>query len=80
MKPTVHLNGTSKLELKMAYENAANAVFYALDMLVKTAPHGRDYYPQGEQAIRDAVREHSLRAKKLREVLDELQTIEGGLV
>jgi len=79
-RPTVHLNGTSRDELRRAYENASQAVFRALDAVAQASPNGRDYYPQGPDAIITAGKQHRERTKKLHEVLEELQAIEEGLL
>jgi hypothetical protein len=78
--PTVHLNGTSRDELRKTYETASQAVFAALDAVSHTSPNGRDYYPQGPDVIVTAGAQHRERTKKLHEVLVELQAIEEGLV
>jgi hypothetical protein len=39
--------------------DALIAVQDAICAVRKTAPHGRDYYPQGEGAIIQAMQEHS---------------------
>jgi hypothetical protein len=76
-KPTIHLNGTSREALSAGYKNAAVAIEDALNVLAVShpegaAPHGRDYYPQGENAYRDARKEHEARLQKLRDVVAEL--------
>jgi hypothetical protein len=43
--------------------------------LDETQPNARDYYPQGDDAFQQAVREHNARVRRLREVSDELYTI-----
>lgn len=73
--PMVHLNGTSQQSLLDAYKDAATAVSRAMDALVATAPNGRDYYPLGDNALREALVEHRARMLKLAEVKDELAAI-----
>jgi hypothetical protein len=73
--PTVHLNGTSRDGLLTGYRDAYEAVSEAIDKLAACSPHGRDYYPQGEQAIVEAGREHRLRIKRLTEVKNDLETL-----
>jgi hypothetical protein len=41
--------------------------------LVQTAPNGRDYYPQGADALGKATDEHLARMQKVRDVIKELQ-------
>ena len=43
--------------------------------LVEAAPNGRDYYPLGDAALRQAEAEHRSRADRLRSVRDELQAL-----
>lgn len=57
--PTVHMNGTSKRELVESYEKAAYAIAQAQDALSACSPNGRDYYPQGNDAISKAMAEFS---------------------
>ena len=73
--PTIHLNGTSKRELYLAYFTAHNALQDAIDTLAKSAPHGRDYYPQGDSVIYDAAKEHAKRMVTLNNVLRELEEL-----
>ncbi len=73
--PMVHLNGTSQQSLLDAYEDAATAVSRAIDALAATAPNGRDYYPLGDNALREALAEHRARQLKLAGVKDELAAI-----
>jgi len=75
MVPTVHLNGTSRDELSRQVCQAYAAVVEAGRALAASAPNGRDYYPQGQDAIIRAMTQHELRMRKLREVADELQHI-----
>lgn len=73
--PTIHLNGTSKDRLLEAIENAHAATLKAQEALAETAPNGRDYYPQGPDAIFKAQDEHKARMRKLVEVQMELEHI-----
>ena len=73
--PTVHLNGTSKRQLLHQFAESAIAIQNAMDVLSYNAPHGRDYYPQGEEAIEEALAEHRARISKLNAVRIELLDI-----
>lgn len=73
--PTIHLNGTSKEALVEGYRNAIHALHEAGRELAKTYPNGRDYYPQGEQAIHRAMDEHESRMNRLRGIIGELEEI-----
>lgn len=77
--PTVHLNGTSKERLLEAIEEAYTAVGVALEKLSETAPNGRDYYPQGPDAINQAQDEHRARLQKLQDVREELEYLANAL-
>jgi hypothetical protein len=61
--PTIHGNGTSPEQLMANYKAAAEAIRAAQAALQDCSPNGRDYYPQGPDAISKAVeefREHQL--------------------
>ncbi len=66
--PTVHLNGTGKQYLSDQFERAEKALRLALEALHYTAPHGRDYYPQGDQAFEIARKEHCDRSLAVEKV------------
>lgn len=70
--PTIHLNGTSKDALLDALAEALVALFNAERALEATAPNGRDYYPQGPDALTIAAREHRTRVDALVKVRHEL--------
>lgn len=78
--PTIHLNGTSREELVRRYTAACEAVRDALAQVVDAAPNGRDYYPQGDGAIKRAQQEHDSRCDRLRSVLRELEQITEAIV
>jgi len=73
--PTVHLNGTSRDALVDQLRAAIEAIHAAESKLTAAAPHGRDYYPQGSDAIRVAQQEHAARLTKLQEIERELTQI-----
>jgi ferredoxin-NADP reductase len=74
-KPSIHLNGTSAEALAKGYEDAAQAVWTAVKALEEAAPNGRDYYPQGPDAMMQATKEHLVRLDSMRKVYDELQDL-----
>lgn len=78
-KPTIHLNGTSRNALADQLRDAAYALADAIGALAKAAPHGRDYYVQGAEAINEAIDEHNARLEKLRSVYAELVEIWGSI-
>lgn len=75
MIPLVHLNGTSKQSLLDQYENAIKALEDAKEVLLKSAPNGRDYYPLEEGAYGIAFNQHVTRIGKIDSVINELASI-----
>ena len=73
--PTIHLNGSGAESLRDGYIAAGEALNDALRKLKETDPNGRDYYPQGDDAIRQASNEHCLRLNKLTHVIEEIQAL-----
>lgn len=71
--PTINMDGASREGLIEALENACEAVRNARQAVAKTAPHERDYWPQGPAALQAAEREHWARMEKLLEVQRELE-------
>jgi hypothetical protein len=75
-RPSVHLNGTSRDALVDGFCTAGAAVRKAIEALSEhAAPNGRDYYTQGNGAMKLAQLQHAARLAKLGEVLAELQLI-----
>lgn len=77
--PSVHLNGTSRESLMDQVEKAERAVRNALMSLYETAPNGRDYYPQGNDALKAAQRQHDSRVGRLLVVANELGELALGI-
>jgi len=75
MKPTIHLNGTARAELFEGFMQAMATVDMAIDAVRKTHPHGRDFYPQGPDAIITATTEHSIRVSCLEAIRAELEEL-----
>lgn len=73
--PTIHLNGTSKGELLRQLQDAVIAIGDAEIAVQRACPNGRDYYPQGPDAINAALDEHRARMARLRSVREELEAI-----
>lgn len=73
--PTIHLNGTNGVALTDAYSDAASAIRDAIDAAHKTGPNGRDYYPQGPDALTAALAEHSDRIAKLEAIKAEFEAL-----
>jgi len=70
--PTIHSNGTSPDVLKDALRTAHHKLEKAITALAQTTPHGRDYYPQGPDAINAALIEHRSRHNRLVTIQGEL--------
>lgn len=75
MKPTLHLNGTSREELQRQLDAASDACREAMQALMAAAPNGRDYYPQGYDALGEAFREHTARLQKLADVRNDIEVL-----
>lgn len=75
LKPTIHLNGSSLADLCESNDRARAALRQALNALEETAPHERDYYPQGPAAGIQARKEFRERHEKVQSVLRELDEI-----
>lgn len=50
-----------------------------MEALERTAPHGRDYYPQGDEALGAARKEFRTRLQRVTDIRDELLTIAEGI-
>lgn len=75
MIPSVHLNGTSKQELIRTNMAALLSVTAAISNVQKSAPNGRDFYPQSPDAITTAMAEHWERINKLKAVQEDFEKI-----
>jgi len=73
--PTIHLNGTTRDELIRQNCDAAEAVRVAIQAVRNAQPNGRDYYPQGDGAIDEALRQHRRRMQDLEAIERELMEI-----
>ena len=73
--PTIHLNGTDPRDLLQDVLDALTAIREAIRALDKTAPNGRDYYPQGSDALGLAHGEYFDRREHLCVVVRELEQI-----
>jgi hypothetical protein len=71
-KPTIHLNGTHPKDLLAGYRDAYRACNEAVKALAEATPNGRDYYPQGGDAMTNALSEHAARMKSISLVADEM--------
>lgn len=62
--PVIHLNGSDPEVLLKGYRDAYFALRAAEEALRAVSPHGRDYYPAGDDAGTVAMREHMDRLEK----------------
>ena len=67
--PTIHSNGSDAATLRQQYLNAGMAVSNAVCEVKAVDFNARDYYPQGDDAYRQASRERDAMLAKLDEVL-----------
>mgnify|MGYP001612338421 CR=1 FL=1 len=75
MVPTIHINGSSRERLVEDLCDAVTALHDAKTALNRTTPNGRDYYPQGKEALDRALRAHERRMSSLGVIIDELTAI-----
>lgn len=73
--PTIHLNGTSKQRLIEELMEQSEALRTVLEVLARTGPNARDYYPQGPGAFEVADNEHTARIRKVFEVKQEVDDL-----
>lgn len=71
--PTIHLNGTGPETLLGEARHALESVQTAAQAIREITVHGRDFYPQGNDAIVDAMAARN-------SILQRLAMIEGELV
>jgi hypothetical protein len=70
--PTVHLNGTSRKSLVQQRSDIVQALVEVGKAIGQAWPHGRDYYPQGPDALIAAERVWKERAKIVADLRDEI--------
>lgn len=75
IKPTIHLNGTSKDDLLDNLTDAVNSMRNAIHDTAQTVPHGRDYFTVGGPAYSRAQKEHHSRMEHLKSVRAELEEL-----
>jgi hypothetical protein len=77
--PTLHLNGTSKTDLRDGYAAAYYAIEKAIDALANAELNGRDFYPQGPDAYYQARKERDQAFEKLRAAHDYVGEVLVGI-
>ena len=73
--PTIHMNGTAACDLIEDLTRASASLYQAILDVQRAGPNGRDYYPQGPDAISRAIADHVWRLKRLTDVRQELEDI-----
>lgn len=73
--PTIHHNGTSKDSLISDLCGVSAALELAYQAMKQASPNGRDYYPQGADAIGIATNEHMDRLRRLDALKTEIDTM-----
>ena len=70
--PTVHLNGTSRDSLVQQRLDIVQALFEVEKVIGQAWPHGRDYYPQGPDALSAAQQVWKERVTIVADLRDEI--------
>jgi hypothetical protein len=73
--PTIHNNGTSREELLKQHIAVLDACHALTIALANASPHGRDYYPQGDDAYRTARDAHNADRKAVADIRARWQAI-----
>ena len=79
MLPTIHRNGTSRDSLLESARSAFDAIDNAINEYRATCPNGRDYYPQGPEALGLALKKHQANLKALEAIKSELMEMQEHL-
>lgn len=77
--PTVHMNGTDGrdlLEQQQAVLDALRAVPFAM---FAATPNGRDYYPQGEDALHEARMAFNKHFKTIQDMITDFDYVLMGI-
>lgn len=69
--PTIHPNGTPHERLVEQLSNAVHALDDALKAIAEAEPNGRDFYPQGPDAIGHALEQHRQRLRAVHQVRND---------
>jgi len=70
--PTIHLNGSSGESLVKQRLDIVEALVEAEKAICQAWPHGRDYYPQGPDALSAAQQVWKERVKVVADLRDEI--------
>jgi hypothetical protein len=66
--PTVHGNGTGAKGLRDQIMEVSRALRAAMEAMGQAMPHGRDYYPQGNDAYAPARKAHQALIKQVSDI------------
>lgn len=77
--PTIHSNGTSWKALLAQIVKAARDVRHAEDALREAWPNARDYYVEGPDAYREAVKKWEAMQADLGSVRHRLEAVADGI-
>lgn len=70
-QPIIHLNGSGAKNLTAQYREASDALHDALAKLPR--PHGRDYYPLGDDAYKKARAQFEAQYKAINEAKMQIE-------
>ena len=79
VKPLVHLNGTGRNGLMEQLHKAHDAGRAFQHALAEMRPHGRDYYPIGQDAYSKARADHDEREAAVERVMADLAVLVEAL-
>lgn len=80
MTPTIHMNGTSAKELVDQQLEVVKSARELRRALARAAPNGRDFYPQGEDALRQARQQHDTETAWVVSIVSNHENILEALV
>lgn len=73
--PVIHMNGTSRDSLVEDLCKVSHVLNDAYEAMKQACPNGRDYYPLGPGAIRQAESEHLDRLRRVDAVKSEIDAM-----
>lgn len=73
--PSVHMNGDTRKTLVAQHRAVYNKARDLLDALTEASPNGRNYYVQGDDAIKQAVAEARARYAAVHAIKADAETI-----
>ena len=73
VRPTVHMNGTSRASLVEQRLDVYTAAKALLEAMAQARPHGRDHYPPNSQPLAEAQAIHNAREMSVQAIIDAVQ-------